>query len=142
MFIRRSKWERYCFSFRQWFSHEGSNYVGNPSKPFSAIYNWRRFTLLLSSRIYFLIKNLLDDSSEEVLIFDDSTYDRSRFKKVELLSRVFDHSTSKYLKGFRFLTLGWSDGNSFPGIDFALLSSAKEKNRYNRPRYLSSTMFL
>ena len=29
------------------------------------------------------------------------------------------------------LTLGWSDGNSFLGIDFALLSSAKEKNRYN-----------
>jgi hypothetical protein len=97
----------------------------------SSTYNWRRFTLLLSSRIYFLIKNLLDDSSEEVLIFDDSTYDRSRSKKVELLSRVFDHSTSKYLKGFRLLTLGWSDGNSFLGIDFALLSSAKEKNRYN-----------
>lgn len=29
------------------------------------------------------------------------------------------------------LTLGWSDGNSFLGIDFALLSSANEKNRYN-----------
>ena len=57
--------------------------------------------------------------------------DRSRSKKVELLSRVFDHTTHKYLKGFRLLTLGWSDGNSFLGIDFALLSSAKEKNRYN-----------
>ena len=29
------------------------------------------------------------------------------------------------------LTLGWSDGNSFLGLDFALLSSANEKNRYN-----------
>ncbi len=28
------------------------------------------------------------------------------------------------------LTLGWSDGNSFLGLDFALLSSAKGKNRY------------
>lgn len=97
----------------------------------SSTYNWRRFTLFLCSQIYLIIKNLLDDSSEEVLIFDDSTYDRSRSKKVELLSRVFDHSTHKYLKGFRLLTLGWSDGNSFLGIDFALLSSAKEKNRYN-----------
>ena len=97
----------------------------------SSTYNWRRFTILFSSRIYLIIKNLLDDSSEEVLIFDDSTYDRSRSKKVELLSRVFDHSTHKYLKGFRLLTLGWSDGNSFLGIDFTLLSSAKEKNRYN-----------
>ena len=31
-------------------------------------------------------------------------------KKVELLSRVFDHTGKKYLKGFRMLTLGWSDG--------------------------------
>jgi hypothetical protein len=97
----------------------------------SSTYNWRRFTILLCRQIYFIIKNLLDDSSEEVLIFDDSTYDRSRSKKVELLSRVYDHSTHKYLKGFRLLTLGWSDGNSFLGIDFALLSSAKKTNRYN-----------
>ncbi len=97
----------------------------------SSTYNWRRFTLLLCSRIYVLIKNLLDDSSEEVLIVDDSTYDRSRSKKVELLSKVYDHCTGKYLKGFRMLTLGWSDGNNFLGVDFALLSSADKDNRYN-----------
>lgn len=96
----------------------------------SSTYNWRRFSLLLFGRIYIIIRNLLDDSAEEVLILDDSTYDRSRSKKVELLSKVFDHSNMKYLKGFRLLTLGWSDGNSFLGIDFALLSSANKKNRY------------
>jgi hypothetical protein len=89
------------------------------------------FTLLLCSRIYILIKNLLDDSSEEVLIVDDSTYDRSRSKKVELLSKVYDHCTGKYLKGFRMLTLGWSDANNFLGVDFALLSSNNKDNRYN-----------
>ena len=93
-------------------------------------YNWRRFTLMLSNKIYILIRNLLDNSSEEVLIFDDSTYDRSRSKKVELLSRVFDHNTNTYIKGFRMLTLGWSDGNSFLGLDFALLSSSKKSNRF------------
>lgn len=93
-------------------------------------YNWRRFTLLFFSRIYILIRNLLDDSKEEVLILDDTTYDRNRSKSVELLSKVFDHTTGRFIKGFRMLTLGWSDGNSFLGIDFALLSSAKEKNRY------------
>jgi len=46
-------------------------------------------------------------------------------------SRVFDHRTNTYLKGFRLLTLGWSDGNSFLGIDFVFLSSAVKKNRYN-----------
>lgn len=102
------------------------NFLNSPT------YNWRRFTLILFSKIYLLIRRLLDDESpEEVLIFDDSTYDRSRSKKVELLAKVFDHSTMKFLKGFRLLTLGWSDGNSFLGIDFALLSSADQKNRYN-----------
>ena len=94
-------------------------------------YNWRRFNLYLCRRIYFTIRNLLDDSSEEVLIFYDSTYSRNRSKKVELLSRVFDHTDMKYIKGFRMLTLGWSDGNSFLGLDFSLLSSADKKNRYN-----------
>lgn len=101
------------------------NFLNSPT------YNWRRFTLLLFRRIYFVIRNLLDSSSEEVLIFDDSTYSRNRSKKVELLSRVFDHSDMKYIKGFRMLTLGWSDGNSFLGIDFSLLSSANKNNRYN-----------
>ena len=87
----------------------------------SSTYNWRRFLLLVSNRIYIIISHFLDDSSEEVLIFDDSTYDRSRSKTVELLSRVFDHTTGRYLKGFRMLTLGWSDGNTFSGVDFALL---------------------
>ena len=93
----------------------------------SSTYNWRRFTLLLFRKIYFVIKKLLNDSTEEVLIFDDSTYSRNHSKKVELLSRVFDHTHKKYIKGFRMLTLGWSDGNSFLGIDFILLSSADKK---------------
>jgi len=96
----------------------------------SPTYNWRRFTQLLYSRIYILFRSLLDDSSEEVLIFDDSPYDRSRSKKVELLSRYHDHNTKTYRKGFRMLTLGWSDGNSCLGLDFALLSSTKQSNRY------------
>jgi len=102
------------------------NFLNSPS------YNWRRFTLLLAVKIHLLIRSLLDaPAEEEVLIFDDSLYSRDRSKKVELLSRVFDHNSKKYLKGFRLLTLGWSDGNSFLGLDFAILSSPNEKNRYN-----------
>jgi len=93
-------------------------------------YNWRRFTLLLFGRIYFIISKYLDNPSEEVLILDDSPYERNRSKKVELLAKVFDHAKRRYMRGFRMLTLGWSDGNSFLGIDFALLSSTEKKNRY------------
>ncbi|MBE1556125.1 hypothetical protein H4683_003246 [Filibacter limicola] len=63
----------------------------------------------------------------KVFILDDSTFDRNRSKKVELLARCFDHSstTNRFYKGFRMLTLGWSDGHSFMPIDFSLLSSKK-----------------
>ena len=85
---------------------------------------------MLAVRIHGIFSRLTDDQREDVLIIDDSTYDRSRSKKVELLSRVFDHSTGRYLRGFRLLTVCWSDGISSLPLDFALLSSAKAKNRY------------
>ncbi len=93
-------------------------------------FNWRKLLFLLSTRIYLVFKGLNSDPDEEVLIVDDSPYDRSRSKFVKLLAKVFDHNSSKFIKGFRTLTLGWSDGNSFLGLDFALLSSPKERNRY------------
>ena len=68
-------------------------------------YNWRRFLLTLGVRLHGIFNRLTSDQRESVLIIDDSPYDRSRSKKVELLSRVFDHSTGRYLKGFRLLTL-------------------------------------
>ena len=55
-------------------------------------------------------------------------FDRSRSKKVELLARVFDHCSMKYRSGFRLLTLGWSDGNSFLPVSHGLLSAADDKN--------------
>ena len=34
----------------------------------------------------------------------------------------------KYRSGFRMLTLGWSDGNSFVPVSHCLLSAAEDKN--------------
>lgn len=76
--------------------------------------NWIRYTTILSSRI---IKDaILPLDSEErvnVLIIDDSMFERNRSKKVELLAKVFDHAKHNYRFGFRMLTLGWSDGGTF-----------------------------
>ena len=55
--------------------------------------------------------------------------DRERSKKVELLARVFDHVSGRFVRGYTLLTLGWSDGYSFAPLDFTLMSSAKVKNR-------------
>jgi hypothetical protein len=64
-----------------------------------------------------------------VLIIGDSSYDRSRSKLVGLLSRVYDNSTGRFLKGFRMITICWSDGISSLPLDFSLLSSADSKKR-------------
>ena len=60
-------------------------------------------------------------------IVDDSLFDRSRSKKVEMLARVFDHCSMKYKSGFRMLTLGWFDGNSFISVSHSLLSAGADK---------------
>ncbi|MBU3191388.1 transposase [Clostridium bowmanii] len=96
----------------------------------STHFNLRKFLLLLSSSI---IKNHLEPLTSKdrvnVLIVDDSFFSRTRSKSVELLANVFDHVDRKYKKGFRMLTLGWSDGNTFLPLAFTLLISKKEKNR-------------
>lgn len=63
------------------------------------------------------------------MILDDSSYERNRSKSVELLARCFDHASQKmrFYKGFRMLTLGWSDGATFMPVDFSLLSSTKSQ---------------
>ncbi|MDY4838336.1 MAG: transposase [Lachnospiraceae bacterium] len=94
--------------------------------------NWIRFTTILSTRI---IKDAIVplDSKERVnvLIIDDSMFERNRSKKVELLTKVYDHAKHAYKFGFRMLTLGWSDGSTFLPVNSILLSSENKKNRIN-----------
>ncbi|MFH1113805.1 MAG: transposase [Pseudomonadota bacterium] len=93
-------------------------------------HNRRRFLGFLSDAVIkCCFKPVTDEKREDVLILDDTPYDRSRSKKVELLARVHDHSKKRYLKGFRMLVLGWSDGASYVPVDHAVLSSTKKKNR-------------
>jgi len=92
-------------------------------------HNWRKFMLALVTIIARFFDVLTDEKREKVLIFDDSTYDRSRSKVVELLAWIHDHNSGRSLKGFKLLTLGWSDGNSFLPLDFVLCSSTRENKR-------------
>jgi len=92
-------------------------------------YNWRQFLSRLVMRIVTVIELLTSEEREKVLVADDSDYNRDRSKKVELLARIFDHNSGRYLKGFKLLTLGWSDGVTFLPLDFILKSSANAANR-------------
>jgi hypothetical protein len=92
--------------------------------------NWIRFTSLLSAKIASsMITELTDDNRVNVLIIDDTMFERSSAKKVELLAKVYDHAKKAYKYGFRLLTLGWSDGNTFLPVNGCLLSTENQKNR-------------
>jgi len=91
--------------------------------------NWERLTCLLSARIINgSIRELTGDDRQDVFIIDDSLFKRTGGKKTELCSRVFDHVSMKNKRGFRLLTLGWSDGNTFFPILGRLLGSSKAHN--------------
>jgi len=124
------------FQHRNWFSLLDSKKADQfPAKDAvyrflnQATFNWRRFLLLLSTFTIRKVASLTNRTRPKVFIIDDSSYDRNRSKKVELLARCFDHASLKmrFYKGFRMLTLGWSDGHTFMPIDFSLVSSRKSQ---------------
>ncbi|MOA07305.1 hypothetical protein D3C78_1269930 [compost metagenome] len=79
----------------------------------------------LSSDTVKRIETLTSVTRTSVFIVDDSMFERNRSKAVELFARFKDHATGAFYKGFRMLTLGWSDGHTFLPLDLALLSSVK-----------------
>ena len=94
--------------------------------------DWKRFTTLLASRIIGeTIGPLTSEDRRNVFIVDDSIFERKGAKKVELLAKVYDHASHCFTRGFRMLTLGWSDGVTFLPVNSCLLSSEKEDSRIN-----------
>lgn len=122
------------FHHRNWFqlleSAKGEAFPGK-----DAVYRflnhagfaWRRFLLSLSAEAVKKTNSLTSSKRVRAFVIDDSMYERNRSKSVELLARFKDHARNCYYKGFRMLTLGWSDGHTFIPVEFSLLSSAKSQ---------------
>ena len=93
--------------------------------------NWMRFTTLLAAKVVRdAIEPLTDKARVNVFVVDDTSYERNRSKKVELLSRNYDHCKKVFYRGFRLLTLGFSDGNTFIPVNSCLLASEDKKKRF------------
>ena len=90
--------------------------------------NWLRFTTLLSKKVADTIEPLTGEDRVNAFVVDDSLFERTSCKKTELGSKVFDHTTMKFRQGYRMMTVGWTDGNTFLPINSCLLASPKEKN--------------
>lgn len=124
------------FENKNWYQTlESKKSVDYPAK--DAVYRflnqstfaWRRFLLFLSVHTIGKVTKLTNHNRPKVLVLDDSAYERNRSKSVELLARCFDHASQRmrFYKGFRMLTLGWTDGATFIPVDFSLLSSKKSQ---------------
>lgn len=94
----------------------------------SARTNWLKFTTRLSKAAIDTLEPLTNEDRVNAFIVDDSLFERTSCKKTELGSKVFDHVSMRYTKGFRLMTVGWTDGNTFIPINSTLLASSKEQN--------------
>lgn len=66
--------------------------------------NWIRLTSLVAANIVNNdISKLTSPDRKNVFIIDDSLFNRTGCKKTELSSRVFDHVSMSYQKGYRML---------------------------------------
>lgn len=100
----------------------------------SSFINWATFLLTLAiSVINGKVSKLTSDERINAMVVDDTFYGRLRSKHVELLANVHDHAGKgcKYKRGFRMLTLAWTDGVTLITLLFRHLSSEKKQNRYN-----------
>lgn len=125
IFVGRSMYmQQRTGSFKEEFSKNTFYRFLNSTKT-----NWLRFTSLLAADIVKNdIRDLTDETRKNVFIIDDSLFNRTSCKKTELGSKVFDHTDMHYKKGFRMLTLSWSDGNTLIPVNSCLLASTKEEN--------------
>ena len=116
--------------YRQMLSNSsGAGFSKNACYRFlnNASVNWTKFTIALSALIAERVRPLTEENRADAFIIDDTLYERTSAKRTELAARVFDHNEHRYKKGFRLLTIGWSDGISFLPIASRLMSSKDDK---------------
>ena len=101
--------------------------------------DWSKLTCRVSAAINSIFLSSVHEAEDKKkertfrsFIVDDSPYLRNKSNKVELLARNFDHANHSYFKGFRMLTLGYSDGYSFLPVSSCCMSSGNEKNVLNK----------
>lgn len=105
--------------------------------------DWNRFLTLLAKAI--IIRDFIPlrrkdcEGAEKpfFLVVDDSSFYRNRSKKVELLAKNFDHALRRYFKGFRMLTLAWTDGISVLPLAICNMSANNKKSLVNKAKNLT-----
>ena len=90
--------------------------------------NWQKLLCLVAVKLIGILRPVIDQRRRLALIVDHTLIAHPYSLKTELLARTFDHDHHQYLTGYRNLTIGWSDGNTFLPVNFALMSTRKKQN--------------
>ena len=106
-------------SFSEGFSKNTYYRFQNDKRP-----NWLRFTSSLSRSVARTIEPLTSKDRINAFVIDDTLFSRTGYKRTELASSLYDHVSGTNKNGFRLLTLGWTDGNTFLPINSSLLASS------------------
>lgn len=85
--------------------------------------NWERLQLETACNVIKDIESQTDKTHKCALIFDDSLYARTGGKGTELCGKVFDHNDRKMRTGYRMMTGGWTNGESFLPFSQTLLTT-------------------
>jgi len=91
--------------------------------------HWERVLLVLALSVICRITPLTSETRRNAIVVDDTCFYRDRSKMVELICKGRDHSKDQYYKGYRMLTLGWTDGVDFIPYAFQLMSSSDPDKR-------------
>jgi len=113
--------------------------------------NWRTFLLGVVKQALLTIAQREDlyeqkSSSISAFVFDDSPIEKTG-KKIEGVSRIYNHVIKKHILGFQLLVMGLYDGTMFIPVDFSLhrekgnnkrkpfgLKAKYYKNQFNKKR--------
>lgn len=89
-------------------------------------HNWSLLLLLVAKTAISIISSLNNKGHIYTLCVDDTVIERPGGKKIEGLSRTFNHVIGKTVKGYANLLITWTDGITNIPVASELMSSRKE----------------
>lgn len=89
--------------------------------------NWERLQTGTAANVINDIVSQTEDGQTAALVIDDTLYMRRRGKGTELCAQVFDHTDGKLRTGYRMITGGWTNGETFIPFEQHLLTTNKKE---------------
>jgi len=90
--------------------------------------NWRKLLLCVAMQFLKIVKSKgCDNKGVRCFVIDDTLIPKTG-KTIEGISKVFDHTESRLVLGFKMLVLALWDGKSLLPIDFSLHRESQKKN--------------